>query len=36
MWSYSFVYNITYMGPEIVITLIALPILYGVLKRRRA
>lgn len=35
MWSYSFVYNITFMGPEIVITLIALPILYRVLKNRR-
>ena len=36
MWVYSFVYNITYIGPEAVMTIIAVPtivMLLGVLKK---
>ena len=36
MWVYSFVYNITYIGPEMVMTLIAVPVivmLLGILKK---
>jgi len=36
MWIYSFVYNITYIGPETVMTLVAVPaivMLLGILKK---
>ena len=31
MWVYSFVYNITYLGPETVMTLVAVPVIVTVL-----
>ena len=31
MWLYSFVYNITYLGPETVMTIIAVPVIVTVL-----
>jgi thiamine transporter len=31
MWLYSFVYNITYLGPETVMTLVAVPVIVTVL-----
>ena len=31
MWVYSFVYNITYLGPETVMTIIAVPVIVTVL-----
>ncbi len=31
MWLYSFVYNITYLGPETLMTLIAVPVIVNVL-----
>lgn len=33
MWTYSFLYNISYMGPEIILTVISAPVVDGVLKR---
>ena len=36
MWLYSFVYNITYLGPETLMTLVAVPVIVtvlGVMKR---
>lgn len=33
MWTYSFIYNISYMGPEILLTLLAAPLLYAALKK---
>ena len=32
MWTYSFVYNITYLGPEALLTLIAVPVVVLLLK----
>ena len=31
MWLYSFVYNITYLGPETVMTVIAVPVIVSIL-----